>query len=201
MAATSKTWPGSITDARIDADSPTDVTLWADVRDSLVNLSERIGDPATFDENIKDHNHSGVGSALLGLSSQLDGFSGTSGSDQVFDTSLSGINPLFALVIGFVVNDSGADNANSFVGFANGIGTGANGLVMDDKQLSTTVGYAIDPDAIGGRSSGTSANGLLNFADDDLDVTTFSSSNVIYTGRGPGAGTNTWRFKSFVFGQ
>ncbi len=63
MAATSKNWPGNIPDSDIDPDSPLTTGLMQDIRDSLTNLAERVGDPAVYSENVKDHAHDGVTSA------------------------------------------------------------------------------------------------------------------------------------------
>lgn len=65
MAATSKTWPGNIPDSDIDPDSPLTTGLMTDIRDSLTNLAERIGDPGTYDENSTNHVHDGVSSDFV----------------------------------------------------------------------------------------------------------------------------------------
>lgn len=70
MAAPSKNW-SNITDQQVDADSPIDATLMAQIRDDLVNLKEWLGNSYTAAQN---HNHDGVNSASVVLADASVGY-------------------------------------------------------------------------------------------------------------------------------
>ena len=60
--ATVYTWPGNIPDSDIDADSPLTASLFADIRDGISNVAERLGTPGTYNANAEDHRHNGTDS-------------------------------------------------------------------------------------------------------------------------------------------
>lgn len=60
MAAVSKNWV-VIADGAVDPASPLDTVLMTGIRDSLVNLDERLGG-STYTRDTKDHDHDGVNS-------------------------------------------------------------------------------------------------------------------------------------------
>lgn len=85
MTAPSKNW-SNVSDSQIDADSPIDATLMAQIRDNLVHLKEWLGNsyaPA------QDHDHDGVNSAGVLLADASVGYGKLKVAGGSFYTAVS----------------------------------------------------------------------------------------------------------------
>lgn len=85
MTAPSKNW-SNISDSQIDADSPIDATLMAQIRDNLVNLKEWLGNSYAPAQN---HDHDGINSANVLLADASVGYGKLKVAQGSFYTTVS----------------------------------------------------------------------------------------------------------------
>jgi len=180
--ATSRTWPGYIADGDIAAGKAVTTGLMTDIRNSLSNMADRIGVPATYSENVEDHDHDAVNSAQVDANNLLnkDGILSTYLAQKTalinnvvwtFSTGALGFEPIM-MIVHWICETNTIDAIQGW-----GMATAA----AEEQGMSHTIDDAtitIDANDIMGFDTG---GGLQTGFNERAAVTAWGAANITIT--------------------